>query len=83
MYKKDLCNMDDAWKANDAARPYRDAALIGALRKALREQWEYNHAEHCTNMPHKEGDDCHWPAPFLLTSDAIPPMEPLKAPWLR
>jgi hypothetical protein len=37
------------------------------LREALREQWEFNHAEHCSNeWPHAEGRECHWPLPLEL-----------------
>ena len=37
------------------------------LREALEIQWEFNHAEHCTNMPtHPIEHICHWPKPVIL-----------------
>ncbi len=39
------------------------------LRAELLNQWEYNHAEHCSNdWPHP-GRDCQWPRPPIL--DAV------------
>lgn len=49
-----------------------DAALttVCALADRYRElallYWEDSHSEHCTNMPHVEGDMCHWPLPEEL-----------------
>jgi 1,2-phenylacetyl-CoA epoxidase catalytic subunit len=50
------------------------ASLLGAaadeierLRADLQEQWEWNHAEHCTNMTYDDRDhNCHWPKPVSL-----------------
>ena len=38
------------------------------LVEALIEQWEVNHAEHCTNMRHQpdETTPCRWPLPAAL-----------------
>jgi diadenosine tetraphosphate (Ap4A) HIT family hydrolase len=48
-------------------------ARLGAALTALREQWEANHAEHCSNMVlHTAGDkDCHWPMPAALSSNTL------------
>jgi hypothetical protein len=40
------------------------AAETGGLRAALFEQWQHNHAEHCSSeWPHPEGKTCYWPGP--------------------
>jgi hypothetical protein len=46
------------------------AKQIEAFRVALRVQWEWNHAEHCSNTwPHPEDQRCMWPLPVLLGGD--------------
>lgn len=36
------------------------------LADALEGEWEMNHAEMCTNRPHRPGDACHYPRPAIL-----------------
>jgi hypothetical protein len=37
------------------------------LRRALLEEWESNHFEHCSReWPHPTGKGCHWPQPKIL-----------------
>lgn len=43
-------------------------AYVRELEAVLREQWDYNHAEHC-GWPTKEGHDCRWPLPVVLGGD--------------
>lgn len=48
-----------------------ESALTGDLASALREQWEINHAEHCTNeWPHEDlpNGPCYWPMPPVLAA---------------
>jgi hypothetical protein len=59
-------------------------ALIKALRQELELQWDYNHAEHCTNeWPHR--GDCHWPRPRLLDAEPGSPAATFdeRVPYLR
>lgn len=43
---------------------------LDALRAALYDQWETNHAEHCghINQPYPHEGLCHWPLPSLLAN---------------
>ena len=48
---------------------------IALLKEQLREQWEYNHAEHCGSVwPHPDGDRCYWPPPKELVDPGGPPL---------
>ena len=42
-------------------------ARVAALEAELTNQWEYNHAEHCGQMPNLHPGRCHWPKPAVLT----------------
>ena len=55
-------------KPRGSARELFEAQqTIALLREDLREQWEYNHSEHCDrDWPHPEGERCHWPLPPIL-----------------
>jgi hypothetical protein len=40
-----------------------------ALREELRNQWEYNHSEHCSRVfPHPAGTPCYWPPLAILNA---------------
>ena len=55
-------------------------SLVEALREALREQWEINHYEHCTNeWPHEEMERCHWPLPAILRPQTESPVPAAQA----
>jgi hypothetical protein len=51
--------------------------LVEALRDALLKEWNYNHAEHCTNQVPHPPVRCLWPMPDVL---AIPLMFPNAVP---
>lgn len=37
-----------------------------SLRKALLEQWQEAHYDHCGSWPHDPGHLCRWPKPPIL-----------------
>lgn len=48
-----------------------------ALRTELRNQWEFNHAEHCGQAPAVgHAGDCHWPRPAVLMPEHPCPTPP-------
>ncbi len=54
--------------------------LIAALKRELERQWDFNHAEHCTNMAHKSGERCSWPVPRILGVEPGQPVPPDEDP---